>query len=116
MKEVILTMKENNTYQIIKNLIEKKGNKRRAALKIGCTARNINLFKEKDKEAFSHKNKGKNPINKLSDDIINKIINLYQEKYCDFNWCHFREKLFSDENISLSNNYINKSRFYLSTY
>ena len=98
-------MKENNTYQIIKNLVEKNGNKKRAALKIGCTVRNINLlikkFKENGKEAFSHKNKGKNPINKLSNNITNKIINLYKEKYYDFNWCHFRDKLFSDENISL---------------
>lgn len=106
-------MKENNTYQIIKNLVEKNGNKRRAALKIGCTVRNINLlikkFKEDGKEAFSHKNKGKNPINKLSDDLVNKIINLYQEKYYDFNWCHFRDKLFSDENISLSYNCLYKT-------
>ena len=40
-------MKENNTYQIIKNLVEKNGNKRRAALKIGCTVRNINLLIKK---------------------------------------------------------------------
>lgn len=78
MNEVILTMKENNTYQIIKNLVEKNGNKRRAVLKIGCTIRNINLlikkFKKQGKEGFSHKNKGKEPINKISNDIYNRIL------------------------------------------
>ena len=108
MREVILTMKEINIYQTIKNLVEKNGNKQRAAVKLGCSLRNINRliqkYKTYGKEAFSHKNKGKNPINKISQEVSNKIIQLYKEKYYDFNWCHFKDKLLSDEGVSLSYN------------
>lgn len=66
MKEIILNMKEYNIYKIIKQIVDnnyesKSTIKNRAAIKIGCTTRNINLlikkYKEFGKAGFSHKNK-----------------------------------------------------------
>lgn len=42
MKKVELRMNEQNKYEIIKKLVEKDENKKRAATKLGCTVRTIN--------------------------------------------------------------------------
>lgn len=106
MKKIALTMKEQNIYQIIKKLVENNGNKKRAAIRIGCTLRNINLlikkYKEQGKIGFSHKNKLRKPKNTLSDELRKQIIKLYEKKYFDYNWKHFCEKLNEVENIMIS--------------
>ena len=85
MKEVILTMKEMNIYQIIKKLVETNGNKKRTAIRIDCRIRNINLlitkYKEKGKAGFSHGNKLRKPKATISIRIRNNIVNLYEKKY-----------------------------------
>ena len=35
-------MKEKTIYEIIKRLVENKGNKKRAAIRLGCTERYVN--------------------------------------------------------------------------
>ena len=53
MRKVNLSMKEQERYEIIKSLVDHHGNKKRAAVKLGCTVRTvIALFK-------SIKSKGK---------------------------------------------------------
>ncbi len=108
MKEILLTMKEQNIYQIIKRLVENNGNKKRAAIRLGCSIRNINLlikkYNEKGKAGFSHGNKQRQPSKALSKEIKRKIIKLYEEKYYDFNWKHFCEKLNEVENIKITYN------------
>ena len=53
MRKVILRMKEQNKYDVIKELVDHDGNKRRAALKLGLSVRQINrlikTYKEKGK-------------------------------------------------------------------
>lgn len=104
-------MKEYNIYKIIKQIVDnnnesKSSIKNRAAIKIGCTTRNINLlikkYNEFGKAGFSHKNKTKKPRHTLSIKIQSKIIKLYNDKYFDFNWAHFCEKLNEDESIKIS--------------
>lgn len=106
MKEVILTMKEMNIYQIIKKLVETNGNKKRAAIRLDCSIRNINLlikkYKEKGKAGFSHGNKLRKPKATICIQIRNNIVNLYEKKYFGFNWKHFYEKLNAVENIKIS--------------
>lgn len=46
-----------------------------------------------------HKNVNKKPVNKISDDLKSSVQKLIKEKYFDFNLCHLKEKLESDENI-----------------
>ena len=56
MKEVILNMKEENKYKIIKKLVNTKGDKTRASVKLCITERQINRliieYKKHVKAAF----------------------------------------------------------------
>lgn len=53
MKKVELRMKELNKYEVIKELVDHKGNKRHAALKLNITVRQVNrlikIYNEKGK-------------------------------------------------------------------
>ena len=53
MRKVNLRMKESNKYEVIKELVDHGGNKKRAAQKLGLTVRQINrlikIYKEKGK-------------------------------------------------------------------
>lgn len=106
MRKVILTMDEQKKYDIIKKLVDTNGNKKRAALKLGCTERNVNrliiIFKKKGKAGFIHKNRGKEPANKITDELKNQIVLLYQGKYFGSNFKHFTELLKLHENIDIS--------------
>lgn len=111
MKEIILTMKENTIYKQIKMIVDngdenKTSVKNRAAIKLRCTTRNINLlikkYKALGKSGFSHGNKQRTPKHTLDDFTKKKILKLYNDKYFDFNWNHLREKLNEDENIIIS--------------
>ncbi len=52
MRKVELTMNEQNKYLIIKKLVESNGNKKRAAIKLGCTIRTV------DRLILKYKNQG----------------------------------------------------------
>lgn len=56
MKKVNLRMKELDKYNVIKELVDHNGNKKRAALKLGLSIRQINrlikIYKEKGKSRF----------------------------------------------------------------
>ena len=53
MRKVILRMKEQEKYEIIKELVEHNGNKKRATLRLGLSIRQVNrlikIYKEKGK-------------------------------------------------------------------
>ncbi len=50
MRKVILRMNEQNKYEVIKELVDHKGNKKHAALKLGLSVRQINRLIKKYKE------------------------------------------------------------------
>lgn len=112
MKEVKLRMKEQNKYEIIKELVDHNGNKDRAALKLGVSKRQINRliinYKNDGKSAFVHGNRGHIPTKALDKSITEDIILLYKTKYYDFNFNHFKDFLEDHENIKVSYNFIYK--------
>lgn len=99
-------MKELNIYQIIKKLVDTNGNKKKAAIRLGCTERYINIlinkYRTEGKSGFIHKNSGRKPSTAFSNEIREKIINLYKTKYYDYNWSHFTEKLNEVEGVSIT--------------
>lgn len=101
-------MKESQKYQEIKRLVEQgdKGNKKRVAVKLGCSIRTvdrlIDKYKTSGKEAFSHGNKGRSPYIAYADGIKNLIINLYINEYKDANIKHFSEIVNKRFNIDIS--------------
>lgn len=110
MRKVELRMNEQEKYNIIKELVDHNGNKKRAALKLSITIRQINrlinIYKEKGKSGFIHGNRGRKPSKTLDKSISEDIILLYKNKYQDWNFQHFKEFLEKDENIKVSYNFI----------
>ena len=106
MRKVELRMNEEYKYKIIKKLVETNGNKQRAAIKLKRSVRQINRmiagYKKFGKEFFIHGNRGRKPVNALSDDFKTQIELLYTSKYFDCTYTAFKEFLETRENISLS--------------
>ena len=100
-----MNYKEKLKYKTIIKVINGNIDKRKASVIIGCSERRINqlinIYKIEGKNGFIHKSKNNIPVNKINVDFRNKIISLYKEKYYDFNFTHFREKLRDIENIHL---------------
>ena len=113
MKEVKLRMKEQNKYEIIKELVDHNGNKNRAKEKLGLSIRQvnrlINTYKEKGKSGFVHGNRSKKPAKTIDKTISDNIILLYRNKYQGFNFKHFFEYLIEEENINVSYHYVYKT-------
>lgn len=99
-------MDENQKYEIIKKLVDTNGNKKTAALKIGCSYRHINRllkgYKEEGKAFFVHGNRGRKPATTLPTDTKQLILDLYRNKYYDCNLTHYSELLSEKENIKVS--------------
>ena len=110
MRKVELRMNEQEKYEVIKELIDHNGNKKRAEKKLGISRRQIDRlivkYKKKGKSAFVHGNRNKKPASTLDKSISEDIILLYTNKYQGWNFQHFNEFLEKDENIKVSYNFI----------
>ncbi len=100
-------MNEQKKYEIIKTLADHPdGNKRRAAIMLGCSLRHVNRmlqgYRRYGKSFFIHGNKGRKPATTVPDEIRADIVDLYRTKYYDANFTHFTELLDRFEGISLS--------------
>jgi len=99
-------MDENQKYEIIKKLVDTNGNKKSAALKIGCSDRHINRlikgYKDEGKAFFIHGNRGRQPAITLPTYTKQLILDLYRTKYNDCNLTHYSELLAEKENIKVS--------------
>ncbi|MGH4117610.1 ISNCY family transposase [Clostridium sp.] len=97
--------------KLLKKLVETNGNKKAAALRIGCTVRHVNRmikgYGSNGKEFFIHGNKGIKPIHTISDDSRRMIIDLYKTKYHEANFTHYAELLDTHEGISVSPSTVN---------
>lgn len=106
MRKVELRMNEQLKYKTIKDLVNHNGNKKRAALKLGITERQVNRliikYKENGKSSFVHGNRGRIPSKSLDKSVSEDIILLYKNKYQGWNFQHFKEFLKKDENIDIS--------------
>ena len=109
MRKVNFRMDELLKYEIIKELVDHKGNKNRAAQKLGISRRQVDrliiIYKEKG-FGFVHGNRGHVPPKTLDKSISKNIILLYKNKYYDFNFNHFKKFLETKENIFVSYKFI----------
>ena len=112
MRKVELRMNEEKKYKIIKKLVETNGNKKRAAIELALSVRQINRlisgYKAYGKEFFIHGNRGRKPMHSLSLELKQQIVNLYTSKYWDCNYRFFTELLAKHENINVSESVIRK--------
>lgn len=106
LKRIDLRMNEQQKYEVIKSLVDHDGNKKAAALKLGCTERSINRmiikYKELGKEAFVHGNRGRRPKRTISDALAVDIISLYNNKYYDATFSYACELLAEHDGINIS--------------
>lgn len=106
MRKVNLSMNEQQKYDIIKSLVDHHGNKKRAAIQLGCTERHVNrLIKkyiEQGKAAFIHGNKGRKPSHTISKEKRAEIITIYNNKYWDATFAYACELLAIHDNIHIS--------------
>lgn len=91
---------------IVKRAIKGTISSKEAATKLGISRQYLNKLKSKykimGKSCFTHGNKGKERTWKTSFDLEQTIIKLYCEKYQNFNFRHFLEKLNEVEHIEIS--------------
>lgn len=106
MRKVNLRMKEMEKYEVIKNLVDNEGSKKKAALRLGISVRQVDRliirYKEKGKSSFIHGNRDRKPSNVLDKSLSEDILLLYSNKYKGFNFKHFHEYLYEEENIEVS--------------
>ena len=99
-------MNEQRKYDVIKKLVDEGGNKKRAAITLGCTLRTVNRlichYRKDGKASFSHGNKGRLPVTRISDTTRSAIVTLYENKYFDANLRHFTKLLAEHESIHVS--------------
>ena len=100
----MLNDKEIEKYNIIEKVVNGTMTRKEAMFELKKTRqqiyRLIKLYYSKGKEGFVHGNRGKNNPNKIKENIINELEDLYLEKYYDFNFEHFYEKINTKYNIS----------------
>ncbi|MDV2625998.1 integrase, partial [Lacticaseibacillus rhamnosus] len=106
MKKVVLTMREEERYRVIKAVVNGKTSIQRAAVRLKRSERTIyrliQLYKHQGKDGFIHGNAGREPANKRNAQLERQIIHLYTNKYAGFNIAHFYEFLTTDEQITIS--------------
>ena len=106
-------MKEQEKYEVIKELVDHNGNKNRASKKLGLSKKQIDhliiIYKEKCKSSFIHDTRGKCPTKTLDKSISEVFVLLYKTKYQDFNFRNFVEYLEEMENINVSYNFVKVS-------
>lgn len=105
-RRIDLNMNEQKKYEVIKRLVDEKGNKNRAALTLGITRRHVDrliaAYKKNGKAAFVHGNRGRKPPTTVPDGIRKDVVDLYRTKYYESNFVHFTELLEKYEGIRLS--------------
>ena len=113
MKMVILNMKEQYKFEIIKKVKYGKLSKNSAQIKLGVSRRTIDrlllTYSNKGKSGFKHGNSGSKPSNAYSTETSTKIIELYKTKYYDASFKYFHELLISSENINVSYSFVFKT-------
>jgi len=99
-------MREQEKYEVIKELYDHGGSKQRAALKLGITVRQVNrllhVYESKGKAGFVHGNRNRQPVNSTQQELTDTIVTLYRTRYQDWNFQHFTDFLNEKENITVS--------------
>lgn len=114
MKEerLILSNKEMRRIKVMELLSNGSISNKQAAESLGLCERQIIRMKKKyllqgDKGVI-HGNKGRSSEKKIDETTREKIIELFNSKYFDFNFSHFTEKLNEQENITISRSSVSR--------
>ena len=100
-------MDQQRKYEAVKECVDHHGNKDRIAATFGVSKRTVNRwikgYQESGKEFFVHGNTGRSPATKITEDVRQKIISLYQSDiYFGCNLQYFSVLLRKYEGIDIS--------------
>jgi transposase len=103
---IVVSRKEIHRAHVLKQVLEGQLSLIDAAPILGVGYRQAKrlkkAFAEGDLGALAHGNRGRTPPNALPDSLKTTVLELRDQKYFDFNDCHFTEKLSEKEGITLS--------------
>ena len=92
-----LNEKENHKYEIIGQLVAGIITRKEASFELNLSLKQIDrlkkIYKEKGKQGFIHKNRGKLSEKKIDNKIIMELENLYLIEYYDYNLVAFYEEV-----------------------
>lgn len=112
MKEVTLSMKEQEKLAIIIRYVNGVITGNEAAQQLGLSIRQVQRKKraylEEGMSSIIHKSKNKPTGRGFSEDLRKRILQLYKEEYFGWNFCHFGDALEDDYNIVVSDSYLYK--------
>ena len=106
-KDIIaMSIKEIERLKIITDVIEKKITRKKAALRLNLSSRQIRRlikrFKAEGASGLTNKHRNSVSNRKLPDEVKSEVLSLYKTKYSDFGPTFFCEKLFELHQITLS--------------
>lgn len=103
---IVISRKEIHRAHVLKQVLEGHLALNDAAPLLGVSYRQAKRLKkafvEADLAGLAHGNRGRTPPNALSKSLKAAVLELRDQKYFDFNDCHFTEKLSEKEGITLS--------------
>lgn len=96
-----LNSKEQKAYDTIAKVMNNELTRKEAMFELHKSRQQIyNLIKVYNAqgiEGFAHKNKGRTPVNKLNNQLIKEIENLYLDEYYDYNFEAFYDELLENK-------------------
>jgi transposase len=95
--QVTLTMKEQHKLKIVVDYEAGKVHAQRAAELLGISKRQfrrlVAAYRQRGVAALAHGNRGREPANRISEQVRQEILRLAKTTYQDYNDCHFTEEL-----------------------
>jgi transposase len=104
---VTLTRAELKKVVVVEKILGGQMTNREGAAVLGLTERQVIRLKKKYQSGegakeLVHKNRGRKPKHALTNEVKEKAVSLYKEKYHGSNNCHFAELLEEHESLNLS--------------
>lgn len=105
-------MAELNRYEVIKSLLDGKLTNKEAGRSLQLTVRQIQRIKKRILEegvrGVFHGNKGRRPLHAFSAEFKAEAMDLFRQKYFDFNFSHLSDYLLEAEAIKIGRETLRK--------
>lgn len=103
---VRLTKQENQRALLLESAQRNERTNKEIAQALGLSVRQVQRLKkvllEEGPAGLAHGNRDRTPSNALSEDVAERIVDLYKGPYKGFNFSHFQEKLSEVEGMEIS--------------
>jgi len=106
-EKVTLTRAELKKVLVVEKILDGRMTNAEGAAVLGLSVRQVIRLKNKyvtegGAQALAHRNRRKKPKHALSEDVKQRVVELYNAKYHGSNYCHFAELLEEHESMKLS--------------